>query len=43
MNTYFDSGANKEINEDRFHFGLTTLEVITTDQTVILYGQFNKP
>lgn len=43
MNTYFDSGADKEIDEDRLHFGLTTLEVITTDQAVFLYGQFNKP
>lgn len=33
---YFDSSADKEIDEDRFHLGLTTLEVITTDQAVSL-------
>lgn len=40
---YLDTSSYKEINQNRFHFGLTTLEVIATNQGVVLDGKINKP
>lgn len=37
-----DSSPNKEIHEDRFHLGLSTFEVIPSDQTVPLNSQVDK-
>jgi hypothetical protein len=40
---YLYSSTNKEINQDRFHLGLPTLEVVTTDQAVVLDSMINQP
>jgi hypothetical protein len=40
---YLDTSSYKEINQNRFHFSLATLEVITADQTVVLDGKINQP
>lgn len=40
---YLDTSSYKEIHQNRFHFGLTTFEIITTNQTVVLDGKINKP
>lgn len=39
---YFDSCSDKEIHKDGFQLCLSTLEIIPTDQTVILYSQINQ-
>lgn len=38
---YLNTSPHKEINQYRFHLGLTTLEVISTNQTVPLNSQIN--
>jgi hypothetical protein len=39
---YLNASPNKEIDQHRFHLGLTTLEVIPANQTVPLNSQINQ-
>jgi hypothetical protein len=37
----FDTSANQEIDQCRLHLGLTRLEIITTDESIVLLSKFN--
>ena len=37
----FQAGADQEINQHRFQLGLTGLEVVSADEHVRLFGQFD--
>ena len=37
----FDTSADQEVDESRLHLGLARLEVITTNEGVVLLGKFN--
>mmetsp|Transcript_21361 Transcript_21361/g.43111 ORF Transcript_21361/g.43111 Transcript_21361/m.43111 type:complete len:373 (-) Transcript_21361:610-1728(-) len=37
----FDPGRNQEIDQDRFHFGLTGFEIVAGDEDLVLTGEFD--
>jgi hypothetical protein len=43
MSSYLNASTDKKINQYRLHLGLPALEVITTDQRVLLDGKLNQP
>jgi hypothetical protein len=40
---YLNTSANEEIDQDRLHLRLSTLEVIATNHRVLLDGKLNQP
>jgi hypothetical protein len=38
---YLDASSNKEVDQDRFHLGLSALEVITTNERVFFHSVLN--